>query len=62
VDPDAHRGIGLLLQVKTASRIVVVVNLTRPRLLLVPLITELEWVIRPRLEEWAEVATFDVPA
>jgi hypothetical protein len=34
---------------------------TRPRLLLVPLITELEWMIRPRLEEWAEVATFDVP-
>jgi hypothetical protein len=30
-------------------------------LLLVPLLTELEWVIRPRLEEWAEVATFDVP-
>jgi hypothetical protein len=35
--------------------------MARPRLLLVPLITELEWVIRPRLEEWAEVATFDVP-
>jgi hypothetical protein len=34
---------------------------TRPRLLLVPLVTELEWVIRPQLEEWAEVATFDVP-
>lgn len=32
-----------------------------PRLLLVPLTTELEWVIRPQLEEWAEVATFDVP-
>jgi hypothetical protein len=28
---------------------------------LVPLLTELEWVIRPQLEEWAEVATFDVP-
>ena len=26
-----------------------------------PHITELEWVIRPELEEWAEVATFDVP-
>jgi hypothetical protein len=24
-------------------------------------LTELEWVIKPRLEEWAEVATFDVP-
>jgi pimeloyl-ACP methyl ester carboxylesterase len=35
---------------------------TRPRLLLVPLLTELEWdVIRPGLEEWAEVASFDVP-
>jgi hypothetical protein len=34
---------------------------TRPRLLLVPHITELEWVIRPQLEEWAEVATFDLP-
>ena len=33
----------------------------RPRLLLVPLLTELEWVIRPELEEWAEVATFDLP-
>ncbi len=35
--------------------------MTRPRLLLVPLVTELEWVIRPQLEEWAEVATFDLP-
>jgi hypothetical protein len=34
---------------------------TRPRLLLVPHITELEWLIRPQLEEWAEVATFDLP-
>lgn len=33
----------------------------RPRLLLVPFITELEWAIRPQLEEWAEVASFDVP-
>jgi hypothetical protein len=33
----------------------------RPRLLLVPLLTEIEWVIRPELEEWAEVATFDLP-
>jgi hypothetical protein len=33
----------------------------RPRLLLVPHITELEWVIRPELEEWADVATFDIP-
>jgi hypothetical protein len=28
---------------------------------LVPLVTELEWVITPQLEEWAEVATFDMP-
>jgi hypothetical protein len=34
---------------------------TNPRLLLVPAFTELEWGIRPQLEEWAEVASFDVP-
>src|SRR4051794_36906718 len=33
----------------------------RPRLLLVPSFTELEWGIRPSLEGWAEVATFDAP-
>jgi hypothetical protein len=33
----------------------------RPRLLLVPEFTELEWVIRPKLAEWAEVATYDPP-
>jgi hypothetical protein len=34
----------------------------RPRLLLVPEFTELEWDgIRPRLEQWAEVASFDLP-
>lgn len=33
----------------------------RPRLLLVPQLSELEWVIRPWLEEWAEVATYDAP-
>jgi hypothetical protein len=33
----------------------------RPRLLLVPLLTEVEWVIRPLLEEWAEVASYDAP-
>ena len=31
------------------------------RLLLIPSFTELEWGIRPRLEEWAEVASFDMP-
>jgi len=34
----------------------------RPRLLLVPEFTELEWSgIRPQLEEWAEVASYDPP-
>jgi pimeloyl-ACP methyl ester carboxylesterase len=34
----------------------------RPRLLLVPEFTEVEWdAIRPRLAEWAEVASFDPP-
>jgi hypothetical protein len=32
-----------------------------PRLLLVPQLTELEWLIKARLEEWAEVATYDAP-
>ena len=31
------------------------------RLLLVPSLTELEWPIRPHIEEWAEVASFDAP-
>jgi pimeloyl-ACP methyl ester carboxylesterase len=33
----------------------------RPRLLLVAEFTELQWRIKPRLEEWAEVASFDPP-
>jgi pimeloyl-ACP methyl ester carboxylesterase len=33
----------------------------RPRLLLVPGISELEWQIKPLLAEWAEVASFDPP-
>jgi pimeloyl-ACP methyl ester carboxylesterase len=34
----------------------------RPRLLLVPSISELEWGrILPLLEEWAEVVTYDIP-
>jgi hypothetical protein len=33
----------------------------RPRLLLVSEFTELEWAIKPLLEEWAEVMSFDVP-
>lgn len=32
-----------------------------PRILLVPALTELEWEIKPQLEEWAEVASFDPP-
>jgi hypothetical protein len=35
--------------------------MTRPRLLLVPAFTELEWGIRPALDEWADVASFDTP-
>jgi hypothetical protein len=35
--------------------------MTRPRLLLVPTLTELEWGIGPLLAEWAEVASFDAP-
>jgi pimeloyl-ACP methyl ester carboxylesterase len=31
------------------------------RLLLVPQLTELEWRIKPLLEEWAEVASYDAP-
>jgi hypothetical protein len=31
------------------------------RILLVPFLTELEWRIKPLLEEWAEVASFDAP-
>jgi pimeloyl-ACP methyl ester carboxylesterase len=34
---------------------------TRPRLLLCPQFTEVEWTIAPQLSEWAEVATFDAP-
>jgi hypothetical protein len=35
---------------------------TRPRLLLVPSISELEWAkVRPLLEEWADVASYDLP-
>jgi pimeloyl-ACP methyl ester carboxylesterase len=35
---------------------------SRPRLLLVPEFTEVEWTqIRPLLEEWAEVASYDPP-
>jgi hypothetical protein len=35
--------------------------MSRSRLLLVPSFTELEWSIRPQLEEWADVASFDMP-
>jgi pimeloyl-ACP methyl ester carboxylesterase len=33
----------------------------RPRLLLIPAATELEWLSKPLLEEWAEAASFDPP-
>lgn len=35
--------------------------MARPRILLVPTVTEVEWAIKPLLEEWAEVASFDAP-
>jgi pimeloyl-ACP methyl ester carboxylesterase len=35
--------------------------MARPRLLLVPSISELEWRIKPELEDWAEVASYDPP-
>lgn len=35
--------------------------MNRPRILLVPTLTELEWTIRPLIEEWADVASFDAP-
>jgi hypothetical protein len=33
----------------------------RPRLLLVPQLSEIEWLNRPALEEWADVASYDAP-
>jgi pimeloyl-ACP methyl ester carboxylesterase len=33
----------------------------RPRILLVPWLTEIEWLIKPQLEQWADVASFDGP-
>ena len=33
----------------------------RPRILLVPHLSELDWRIKPLLEEWAQVASFDAP-
>jgi pimeloyl-ACP methyl ester carboxylesterase len=33
----------------------------RPRLLLIPEITEVQWSIKLRLEEWADVASYDPP-
>ena len=33
----------------------------RPRILLIPTLTEIEWKIRPLLEEWADVASYDAP-
>jgi hypothetical protein len=35
--------------------------MARIRLLLVPTLTDMEWVIKPLLEEWAEVASYDAP-
>jgi hypothetical protein len=33
----------------------------RPRILLVPHFSDLEWRIKPLLEGWAQVASFDAP-
>ena len=35
--------------------------MARPRILLVPTVTEIEWQIKPLLEDWADVASFDAP-
>jgi pimeloyl-ACP methyl ester carboxylesterase len=35
--------------------------MSRPHILLVPEFTELSWTIKPQLEEWAKVASFDPP-
>jgi pimeloyl-ACP methyl ester carboxylesterase len=35
--------------------------MSRHRIMLVPSLTELEWPIRPLIEEWAEVASYDAP-
>ena len=35
--------------------------MARPRVFLMPTICEVEWKIRPLLEEWADVAGFDAP-
>jgi pimeloyl-ACP methyl ester carboxylesterase len=35
--------------------------ISRPRILLIPSLTEIEWQIKPLLAEWAEVASFDMP-
>ena len=35
--------------------------IARPRLLLVPEFTEVGWTIKPALEEWADVASYDPP-
>jgi pimeloyl-ACP methyl ester carboxylesterase len=35
--------------------------MARPRILLVPEFTEVAWTIKPQLEEWAEVASYDPP-
>lgn len=35
--------------------------MSRPRLLLVPPFSELQWVIRDTLDEWADTASFDPP-
>ncbi len=35
--------------------------MSRPRILLVPTVTEVEWKIKPAIAEWADVASYDAP-
>ena len=35
--------------------------MARPRLFLVCEFTELQWAIKPQLEEWADVVSYDLP-
>jgi pimeloyl-ACP methyl ester carboxylesterase len=36
-------------------------GMARPHILLIPSLTELEWLIKAQLAEWADVASFDAP-
>jgi pimeloyl-ACP methyl ester carboxylesterase len=36
-------------------------GMTLPPVLLVPVVTEIDWAIKPLIEEWTEVASYDAP-